>query len=148
MLFLCKKGVAAVEFALIAPILIAILVGVVDFAMYIHQRMMLDILSRDAAQYVVQGGNVDDVVANVIETSNVYAQATAEGRALIYGAEQQCECAGGVAVDCGGTCGAGDYVRAFCAVTISSTFDPIVPYPGVEEDGITLTGYTRLQFNW
>lgn len=144
----CRNGVAAVEFALIAPILIAVLIGVVDFSMYVHQRMTLDILSRDAVQYVVQGGNVVDIGVNIIETSDAYNRAQAEGRVFNYTAVQECQCSGGAPVDCGDTCPVGEYVKGFCAATITSTFTPIVPYPGVETDGITLTGYTRMQFNW
>lgn len=144
----CDDGVAAVEFALIAPVLFSILIATLDFAMFVHQKMMLDILTRDAVQYVVQGGNVADVGENIIETSNVYTQAQDNGRPFDYEAVQECECSDGSTIDCGDTCPAGDYVRSFCSVTATSEYEPLVPYPGVSEDAVEITGFSRMQFNW
>ena len=57
----CQRGVAAVEFALIAPILLILLIGVFDFGMFINTQMRLENLSRSIAEYIIQGGEEDHV---------------------------------------------------------------------------------------
>jgi Flp pilus assembly protein TadG len=141
------SGIAIVEFALIVPVLLVMLAGVVDYGSYIHERMMLEELSRNAVQYIVQGGAEADVMNNVIAPSNAYVRAQAEGRVITYAAEQKCECANGAPVACGTGCVAeDDYERKFWEVTVTTVYQPIFPYPGVSEAGLSLTGYSRLRY--
>ena len=50
-----KSGVAATEFALIAPVFLLLLIGVIDYGVYMNNVMHLENTARSAAQYVVQG---------------------------------------------------------------------------------------------
>ena len=43
-IFLDSSGIAAVEFAFIAPILITLFIGVVDLGLYMNDKMKLDII--------------------------------------------------------------------------------------------------------
>ena len=106
--FQCEKGVAAVEFAMIAPVLLLLLIGTIDYGMFINSKMKLQDLSRSVAQYVVQGGNDDNVMEEIIQTSNFYAKAQAAGQTITVITEQMCECANGNNVDCSSTCGSND----------------------------------------
>ena len=139
------SGIAAVEFALIVPVLIVIMAGVIDYGAYIREKMMLEELARNAAQYVVQGGAAADVVVNVIDPSRIKERATAEGRNLSYAAVEKFECANGVVVAQNEACGGGDYKRRFWEVRVATTYAPLIPYPGVSTTAIPLTGFARLQ---
>lgn len=144
----CEEGMAAVEFAFFLPILVTLLACILDYGMFIHGQMTLQELSRAAAEYVVQGGNPDDLEANVFAGSTVRDAAAADdGREVDYttNTKLECECEGRVPVECNGSCGTGDYVRTFYTVTISSTYTPIFPWPGLD-DGVNLEGYSSLQF--
>ena len=141
--FQCEKGVAAVEFAMIAPVLLLLLIGTVDYGMFINSKMKLQDLSRSVAQYVVQGGNDDNVMEEIIQTSNFYAKAQAAGQTITVITEQMCECANGNNVDCSSTCGSNDYLRNYYTATLESTYAPIVP----GFDSVTLQGYSRIQYN-
>jgi Flp pilus assembly protein TadG len=136
------KGVAAIEFAMVLPVLVLLLTGMVDYGMYIHKKMQLQELSRRAVEYVVQGGQESAVAANIIEASDLY-----DASSVTYSTETVCECADGDAIACtGSTCAdPNDYIRSFFATTVTGTYTPVLPYPGFP-DSITMTGYSRLQF--
>ena len=139
------RGIAAVEFALIVPVLIVIMAGVIDYGAYIREKMMLEELARNAAQYVIQGGAAADVAANVINPSRIKERATAEGRTISYRVVARFECANGVAVANNVACGSGDYKRRFWEASVATTYAPLIPYPGVSTTAIPLTGFARLQ---
>jgi Flp pilus assembly pilin Flp len=135
------RGVAAIEFALIMPILALILMGMVDYTLYLQKKLAIQQLSRQAAEYVVQGGQEAAAGSDIIEQSSLFTDTPA----ITYDTDTTCECMSGLAVDCQGNCGGDDYMRSFFEVSISGTYTPILPYPGLE-DNVTLTAYTRLQF--
>lgn len=143
----CDKGAIAVEYALILPVLSLLLVAVADLGMYIHQRMMVQDLSRAAAQYVIHGGNPEDVEENVFTGSFVAQRAASEGRTVTYTAVKECECSDGATVSCSsGTCPAGDYLRSFFTTSVESSFMPIFPYPGLPSTMI-LRGASHMQYD-
>lgn len=143
-----EEGIAAVEFALLVPIVATLLVGIIDFGMYIHTFMRLEDLSRSAVQYVVLGGNPEDMPGVIIESSEVYNNAVDAGNPLTYTATQICECGSGVEVSCDEpTCDSGDYVRGFYNVEVEGSYNTILPYPGLP-DAMTLTGVSRMQYDW
>lgn len=141
--FQCDKGVAAIEFAMIVPVLSLLLIGIVDYGMFINKKMQLQDLSRTATQYVVQGGSDEDVIENIIATSNFYTNAQAVGQTINVTTEQVCECTDGNSVSCSSTCNSEDYMRNYYIVTLGSTYEPILP----GFDRVTLQGYSRIQYN-
>jgi Flp pilus assembly protein TadG len=143
----CERGIAAIEFAIIAPVLIFLVIGVADYGMFMNQKMKLQDLTVMAVQYVSQGGSASNVVANVIDTSDYYIAAAAKGQVISVTTSDVCECSGGVSKACNLTCpNAGDYLRHFFAVTLQSTYTPIFAYPGLPAS-MTLQGYSRIQYN-
>ncbi len=136
-----SAGVAAIEFAMIVPVLSLMLIGMVDYGLYITKKMQIQELSRRAVEYVVQGGQESDVQANVIAHSSLFTASPP----VTYTPEIICECSGGAVAACSGNCAGNDYLRSFFAVTIQGTYEPLLTYPGIP-DNITLTGYSRLQY--
>lgn len=51
-----ERGAAAVEFALVVPILILILIGIVNFGFVLAQQISLNNAARQAARYAVVDG--------------------------------------------------------------------------------------------
>ncbi len=140
-----KSGVAATEFALIVPFLLFLLVAMVDYGFYINTAMKLENTARAAAEYILNGGDEDDIEDDIIMPSNL--QLTEESReTLNVTTEFVCECIGGEAVDCDtGSCDAeGDYMRRYAIVTLDMEYQTLFPYPGVR-DSITLRGHARIQ---
>jgi hypothetical protein len=142
-----ESGVAAVEFALIAPVFLLLMAGILDYGLMINYQMKLQDLSRTAAQYVVQGGSDADVMEDIIETSDFYQDSVAKGQDIILSTDTECECGNGVSMSCALSCPSdGDYLRSFYIVTLTSTYQTLFPYPGLD-DSITVNGYSRLQYN-
>jgi Flp pilus assembly protein TadG len=139
-----KSGVAAIEFALIGPMILLILIGAFDYGNYINQVMQLENVTRTAAEYVVEGGDIDNIQTDVISLSNLSDLNT---NPVTVTAQLACACRDETVVaDCtdADACGANDYTRQFIEVTLSRTYTPIMPYPGLP-DSVTLGGSVRMQ---
>lgn len=67
-----ERGAAAVEFALVLPILVLVLVGIVNFSFVLAQQISLNNAARQAARYAV----VDGPVCSQIETEGTSSAAT------------------------------------------------------------------------
>lgn len=119
-----EKAVAAIEFAIIVPVLAVFLVGMADYAIYIGKAMSLQQLADQAALYVVEGGQESDVEATVIDTSPLNTQSSP----ITYSGDIVCECANGASVQCNGSCGDSDFMRSYFSVTVSGNYTPVIPY--------------------
>lgn len=140
-------GIAAVEFALIAPILILLVVGMYDFCTYINTAMKLENTAVSAAQFVLQGGDPDDIEEEVIMQSTL--NLTASNRDTVnVSSEYVCACHDGETVDCdGGLCtDSGDYVHRYFEVTTSMNFQTVISYPGMPAS-VPLYGFATLRIN-
>ncbi len=58
-----EDGVAATEFAIIAPILVLLFFGIVYFGLYIYRAQVLESATREAARVASVGGGAADVEA-------------------------------------------------------------------------------------
>lgn len=134
----CDIGASAVEFALVSPLLILMMIGVVDMGVFAMERMRIQNTAYAAASYVAQVG--DDTNVQVI------ADEAYEGdfNNIVLSSEFECECADGVAQACPSACGDGDYQRRFVNITASGTFDSFFPYPGLP-DSVALERSVRMR---
>lgn len=68
-----ERGAAAVEFALVLPILVVMLLGIIDFGLYFYNDLQLTHVARDAARYLsvgdVDAANATISNANLVSTS-------------------------------------------------------------------------------
>jgi Flp pilus assembly protein TadG len=143
------SGVAMVEYALLVPILSVLMIGIVDFGMFINEKMELDDLARSSVQYVLQGGDYNNIQSEVIAQSDIYNKVDPQELTVtVTPPSQSCECSGGSVIACNsGTCPSGDYKRGFVTVTITATYKPIVAWPGLATNK-TMTGTAKMQYNW
>lgn len=123
-----ELGASAVEFALLSPILIVLLIGTVDFGFYIMQSMRLQNVAHASAEYVSQAQ--DDANVQII-AEEAYAGDFAD---ITLTSEFECECSDGVVDVCPVSCGSNDYQRRYVSVTASGTFQALMPYPGLADD--------------
>ena len=122
-------GVASVELALLAPMLILLFTGVWDFGRALNESARLASAAHAGALYGTQSaafaGDTDGIVQAV---RNDAADTT---NALQVVAQQVCQCPSGGEIDCTGSCGAGGAVRLFVQVQVTDSFQTLFPYPFV-----------------
>lgn len=109
-----RKGVAAAELALIVPVLILLLLGTVDVAGVLYQRMKLDSAARAGVQYALAfPSDSTGITAATRLALPDWADIS------VTEAGMTCECAGASAV-CGTSCATP--MQRFVAVAVSRPF--------------------------
>jgi Flp pilus assembly pilin Flp len=142
--FFEKRGVAAVEFALVVPILFTLMVGALDFGSFMNMQMRLENLSRSVAEYLLQGGEEDNAWEDVIVSSGYFKNTEDLDSKMTLNIQQVCVCNDGIDMDCDNDCGTGEYKRHFFEVDIEMNYSPIIPTFGIADNLVT-RGSTRLQ---
>ena len=145
------KGVAAVEFALIAPMLIFLLIGTIDYGMYMNDTMKVENTTRAAAAYLFEGGEEDNLEDDVYLPSPLGLTASNIATKLATQISYYCECADGTEADCDLGC-ADDvdpdsddgYIRRYVEITLNMEREPLISYPGLS-GAKTIAGFVRLQ---
>ena len=120
-----ESGSALVEFALVSPLLLVILLGAIDFGRVSYAAMALTNAARAGAQYGAQS------LATSTDYSGMQAAAIRSSSLDIAGmtaaASRRCECAGS-AQACNGTCLT--TLRIYVMVTTAKDFFTITHLPG------------------
>lgn len=128
----CAAGVSAVEFALLAPVLIVGAFSTADAGMAIYEKMMIGQALRAAAQRVMSGADEDDVRAVLQEVASqnfaIAGDGGAQDGALSIGVNRYCACSGEtfVQVGCTAICDSGLSATRFYRLTASKTFDGVM----------------------
>ena len=104
------SGVAAVEFALFAPVLAASLVLLVDLGNYAIQRTDMESALRSGVQYFMNGGSDLDRAKQVVLAS--WTSKPANATVVV---ERFCLC-GTVEHACTSTCGDGSYPLSYSRI--------------------------------
>jgi Flp pilus assembly protein TadG len=115
-LFSATGGAAAVEFAMVLPLLTAFLVGIIEYGgMLIAYDRMHDAVASGAV-YVMRGGND----ATAIHDVAVSAWPSPPSDAAVT-VSQQCTCAG-VTASCSSLCADQSYPQSFTSISASGTY--------------------------
>ena len=139
-----KLGQAAVELALISPVLSLLLIGTADFgrAFYFNQEVVA--AARAGAQYGSQS------VATATDTSGISAAALANGTNVpgLSASSSFCTCESpaptGETSCATGYCNGANSTATYVTVTTSATFKTLVNYPGVPHTS-AMTGTAIMQ---
>ncbi len=125
----CVRASVAVELALLTPVLLFMLIGLIDFGGAIHERMQLTSAARAGVQFAIQSsGNVDDTAGILLAVSRAGELVDANITITTF---QFCGCPDGSAASCGGTCGGGGQAGTYVSVTVVEQFKTLLTYPGI-----------------
>lgn len=113
-------AVSAVEFALLAPLLLALLVGIVDVGRYAYQRADMFGAVRAGAQYFMAGGGMPAVARGIINDS--WSQRPPDGEVRV---DRFCQCAE-VPMTCSAPCPDGEAPAAFSRIVVRGTYRGIL----------------------
>lgn len=126
-----QAGTALVEFALVLPLLMLLLLGVVEIGRYAYFAIQVGNAARAGAQYGAQNGTT------AYDTTGIVNAAKADGNNSVAGLtvtpSNYCWCwngSSGSTVSCNsGTCPNGSHLVEYVQVTVSGTVNPLFNYP-------------------
>ena len=141
-----EKGTTIVGVAIIYTLIFIFALGGFELFGFISSEIKLKNLSREAIQYLVEGGRKENVVSDVIEVSDVYKAAQEAGIPFDVTAKRICECSDGVEVSCNNFCvDKKDSRRFFYVVKIDSVHFTRFVYPSLPSQ-FNITAYTRVPY--
>ena len=123
------RGNAAVEFALVAPMLAASLVAMIDLGIGFYEKMEVENAAQAGAEYAVARGWSAASVANAVTASGTFAAISATPAPT-----QSCGCASGTTVAaaaCGAVCPNGAAAGTYVTVNATAQYSTILSYPGL-----------------
>jgi TadE-like protein len=137
-----RDGSAAVEFALIMPIAVAMLVLTFDLGSGGYVKACIESAAQAGTTYVeAHGWSQLGIVRAVREATNLPSVGV---QAVL-----SCGCIAGtdiVDVPCGSTCPTGAAAGTYVRVTASSVYTPLIPYPGIARS-MTLSASSIVRVN-
>lgn len=122
-------GSATVEFALLLPMMLLLVLGAVDFARLFYSAITVASAARAGVQYGAQDTTKARDTAGM-QTAAVNDAADLTG--VTANAQFYCECSDGTRVNCvTGTCTGGSSPPVYVQVTVQKTFTTLIDYPGI-----------------
>jgi Flp pilus assembly protein TadG len=127
-----EGGVGAIEFALIAPMLALVLLGIISgWSYYLQDSDMRDSVET-AGKYYIQGGTNDATALSIAEAA--WDDKPSDGTVALT---RTCICAG-AAASCSGVCGSGSVPEIHLTIVATSTWTNPFSFDSILPDGLTL----------
>lgn len=139
-----ERGAAALEFGLIAPVLILLVFGIVDFGLMINRDMIVGSASRDGARQASLGATYSEI-RTAVQTELTQNGIAAGPKTVIT------VCAQALSTACTADSGSTNYATravpgANVAVTVRYQYEWITPLvSSLFDGGTTLTQYTQMR---
>lgn len=138
------EGVAAIEFAIIIPLLLVMFFGIIDLGLGIYTDMQVTSASQAGAQYALNRGFDKNGISGAVTSATSLG-----GIAASPGPSQFCGCpssAAVVATTCSTVCSNGSPAGTYVSVSAAATYTTLLPYPGIPNSfSFASTSTARLQ---
>jgi Flp pilus assembly protein TadG len=134
-----RRGNVSVELALLAPILLLILLGVVEYGRAYTEQLSLSRIARAQLQYAVENLGASSVLDEIGELST----AMPNGDTVTYTAVTSCTCLG-AATGCQTLCDGTSLPEMQVQVSATRGLTPLVFFPG-HSGLLTLTATTVMR---
>ena len=119
-----RRGAAILEFALILPVVVALLVGMIDYGMLAYQTMEVSAAAHAGAEYALHyGWNTTGIQSAVTSATTLTVSANPAPQL-----KTACVTAGAVVVTAGTTCSSGAAAGSYVQVNAQATFTPIITW--------------------
>jgi Flp pilus assembly protein TadG len=123
------EGNAVMEFGLVAPLLGAILVPLVDVGIGFYQSMQVQDAAQAGAQYAMAHGWNSTAIQNAVTSATTLSSVNASPVP-----SRSCGCASNasvVAATCGSNCPDGKPAGTYVTVSAQALYKTLIPYPAV-----------------
>lgn len=121
-----RRGNVAIELALVTPVAMLLLIGIVDYGMAVYDNMQLASAVRSGAQYALRNSSDLDAVEDVVMGALTIDKETVNATAT-----QVCGCADGETVDCSESCSDSSARRKFINIQAVQQHTALFTYPGI-----------------
>ena len=136
-----RCGAGAVEFALIAPIIVIALAGMANYGMAMFQKMELESAARAGAQIAINDRTATTSIQNAV--------INATGLTLVSGditLTEACWCADVSATEtCGATCADSEPAQYFMTVSVTKSFDYLFGFDYLMGASAAITGSVKVR---
>lgn len=138
----CRRGASAVEFGMIAPVMVLLFAGMVDLAGAMQQTIRLESAARASAQYAMGfPGDTSGIVA-----ATAAALGAGDGTVAVVPAYCACPGGGSTAVSCEGTPCDGSPSAVYVEVSVTRPYAAIIGLGGyVLPSTLSGTAVTRVR---
>jgi len=141
-LYRCVSGNISVEFALVLPFLMMLVMGAYDFGRGFTEKLRLNSAARAGAQYALQKYNMVGDDAGVIQSARDDAEDVND--TLNVTPRYFCTCLTGGGIPCGTSCAGGEVPMRYIEVDVSGPFEFMFDYP-MTSGSMTLQGHAELR---
>lgn len=122
------RGAVAVEFALITPVLMLLLVAFIDFGLAFREKMQAETAARAGLQYAVyDSADNAAIIASVIDATGLPADD------LTINVTRFLECANGTRPTTPGFCAAGDWPGSYVRIDVTKQFEAFIIWDQLAE---------------
>ena len=128
-----RAGIALVEFALVVPVLLLMLAGVLNYGRLLRTAGRVAGAARAGAQY---GSRSLDNSINTLAIQSAAVNSSPGITGLTVNSARSCKCPDGTSVSCSGTC-TGGALLIYIQVTASASASAIFSYAGLPYSGST-----------
>jgi Flp pilus assembly pilin Flp len=142
-----ERGISAIEFGLIAPLIAVLIIGIIDFGMGLWRQMeVADAAAAGAAYAAAKGWNSTvGGIENAVTGATGFAAITASPAPTW---PPWCGCPNGsgvTAATCGSYCSDGSMAGHYITVYAQAPYSTILPWPGIGNPmTLSATAYARV----
>lgn len=137
------SGVAAIELALVAPILVLMLVASFDLGLGLYRDMQVQTAAQAGAQYAIEHGYTSSsAIANAVTSATSYSGVSASPAPSRF-----CGCVSNGAISnvtCTSVCADGTSPGTYVRASSKATYTTILPYPTIP-NSFTLTSQSTVR---
>lgn len=138
------RGASAIEFAIIAPVIILMAIGVIDLGMGFYRKMQVESAAQAGAQYAMVHGSDTSSITTAVVSATSFSGVTATPTP-----SQFCGCASSIGIisaACNTPCSSGSTPGIYVTVFAQGTYATLLPYPGIPSDfNLTAQSTVRIQ---
>jgi Flp pilus assembly protein TadG len=138
------SGVAAIEFAIMIPLLSLMVVSVTDIGLAVYRKMQVENAAQAGAQYAIAHGFDTNGISQAVTSATNSLAITASPSPVTFCG---CPASSGVStVSCGTVCGGGALSGTYTTVSARATYSTLINYGIVAESyGYSAQSTTRLR---